>query len=85
MVRLQVEEDKRAGAATQHATKIASANQANTTMESQMQTLLAQVQALQLYNTPNHGINYGRGRGHRRGSSRGRGRDQPSSPRTPKY
>ena len=46
MVRLQVEEDKRAGAATQHATKIASANQANTTMESQMQTLLSQVLAL---------------------------------------
>ena len=42
MTRLQVDEDERATTATQHATTLASANQANTTMESQMQTLLAQ-------------------------------------------
>ena len=83
MVRLQVDEDERASTATKHATTLVSVNQDNTTMELQMQTLLAQVQALQLTNTPNHGINYGRGRG--RGAGRGRGRSQPSAPRNPKY
>ena len=34
MVRLQVDEDERTATATQHATKLASANQANATMES---------------------------------------------------
>ena len=52
MARLQVDKDEHTATATQHATKIASANQANATMESQMQTLLTQVQALQLANTP---------------------------------
>ena len=83
MARLQVDEDERTATATQHATVLVSANQANTTVESQMQTLLAQVQALQLANTPNHGSNYGRGRGH--GSGRGRGHAQLSALRTPKY
>ena len=50
-----------------------------------MQTLLAQVQALQLASTPNHGSNYGRGCGHGRGDGRGRGRARPSAPPTPKY
>ena len=85
MARLQVDEDECVATATQHAPALASANQSNATMESQMQTLLAQVQALQLANTPNHGSNYGRGRGRRRGAGRGRGRSQPSAPRTPKY
>ena len=57
MARLQVNEDELTATATQHATAIAPANQANATMESQMQTLLAQVQSLQLSNTPNHGSN----------------------------
>ena len=56
-----------------------------------MQNLLAQVQALQLSNTPNHGSNYGRGPGHRcgcgggRGDGRGRGRARPLAPPIPKY
>ena len=54
MARLQADEDKRVATDTQHATALALANQANTTMESQMQTLLAQVQALQLSNNPSH-------------------------------
>ena len=83
MARLRVEKDKLTVTATQHTTALASANQANATMESQMQTLLGQVQALQLANNPNHGRNYGRGR--RRGARRGRGSAQPSAPRTPKY
>ena len=83
MVRLQIDEDERTATSTQHATKIASANQANAMMESQMQTLLAQVQALHLAKTPNHGNNYGRGRG--RGTGRGRGRAWPSDPPTLKY
>ena len=85
MARLQVDKDEHAATATQHANALASANQANTTMESQMQTLLAQFQALQLANTPSHGINYGRGRGRGRGAGRGRGRSQPLAPRTLKY
>ena len=36
MVRLQVDKDKRVATATQHATALTSANQANATMESQM-------------------------------------------------
>ena len=48
---LQINKDECTATATQHATELASANQANTTMESQMQTLLTQVQALQLANT----------------------------------
>ena len=71
MARLQVDKDERAATATQQATTLASANQSNATMESQMQTLLAQVQALQLANTQHYGSNYGRGRGC--GAGRGRG------------
>ena len=85
MARLQVYKEERTATATQHATTLASANQANTTMDSQMQTLLAQVQDLKLANTPTHGSNSGRGRGRRRGASRGHGRAQPSYPRTLKY
>ena len=48
VARLQIDEDKRTSKFTQHATKIASANQANAKMESQMQTLLTQVQYLQI-------------------------------------
>ena len=83
MVRLQVDKDERTDTSTQHATALASTNQSNSTMELQMQTLLVQVQALQLYNTPNHGSNYGRGRS--RGAGRGRGCAQPSAQHTPKY
>ena len=36
MARLQVDEDERTATATQHANKLASANQANAMMESQM-------------------------------------------------
>ena len=56
-------------------------------MKSQMQSLLTQVQALQLANTPNHGNNYGRSRdcGRGRGAARGRRRGWPSAPLTPKY
>ena len=43
MARLQVYKDECTATATQHATKLASANQANATMESPIQTLLAQV------------------------------------------
>ena len=85
MARLKIDKYKRTSTATQHATELASANQANATMESQMQTLLAQVQALQLANTPNHGINYSRGRGRRRGDRRGRGRARLSDLPTTKY
>ena len=91
MARLQIDEYKRTATATatatQHATELASTNQANTTMESQIQTLRSQVQALQLTNTPNHGSNYGCGRGHGRGRGAGRGcrRARPSTPPTPKY
>ena len=83
MERLQVDEDERTATVTQHATALVSANQANATIEFQMQTLLAQVQALQLSNTPNHGSNYGRGRGRKHSAGRGRGRAQPSALRTP--
>ena len=62
MACLQIDKDEPTARATQHATELASSNQANATMESQMQTLLTKVQSLQLSNTPNHGINYGRGR-----------------------
>ena len=87
MACLQVDKDERNATVTQHATKLASANQANTTMESKINTVLTQVQALQLANTPNHGSNYGCGRGRRcgRGAGRGRGRARPSVPPTPKY
>ena len=81
--RLQVDKDELVATATQHATELVSDNQVNSMVELQMQTLLTQVQALQLANTPNHGSNYGRGRGH--GSGRGRGRSQPSALRTPIY
>ena len=57
MARLQVDKDKHTATATQHSTVLVSTNQANTTMELQMQTLLAQVQALQLANTPHNGSN----------------------------
>ena len=60
MARLQVDEDEHTATATQHTTKRVSANQDSTTMELQMQILLAQVQALQLDNTPHNGRNYGR-------------------------
>ena len=83
MAHLQIDKDERTATATQHSTKLASTNQANTMMESQMQTLLTQVQAFQFANTPNHGNNYGRGRGC--GAGRGRGCVQPSDPPTPKY
>ena len=72
MARLQVDEYERTATATQHATELASAKQANATMESQMKNLLDQVQDLQLANTPNYGNKYGRGRA------------QPSAPPTPK-
>ena len=85
MARLQVDKDEHTATATQHATTLASANQANATMESQMQTLPAQFQALQLANTPNHGINNGYGRGRRRNDGRGRERAQLSALCTPKY
>ena len=77
MARFRVDEDEFAATATQHATALASANKANATMDSQMQTLLTQVQALQLANTLNHGSNYSHGRG--RGAGKGRGRSQPSA------
>ena len=57
--RLKVNKEEHAATATQHATALASANQDNATMESQMQTILAQVQALNLANTPNYGSNCG--------------------------
>ena len=41
MARLQDDKDKRTATATQHATEIASENQANAKMESHMQTLLS--------------------------------------------
>ena len=87
MSRLKIYEDERIATATQHATELASANQANATMEAQMQTLLTQVQALQLANTSNHGNNHVRehGRGRGRGAGRGCGRGRPSDPLTPKY
>ena len=87
MARLQVDKDERVTTATQQANTLTSSNQANETMELQMQTLLSQVQALQLANTPNHGRNYSRGcgSGRGRGASRGRGRSQTLAPRTPKY
>ena len=71
MARLQINKDERTSTATQHKTELASANQATVTMESQIQTLLSQVQALQLSNThghqTNHGNNSGRVRSPRRG------------------
>ena len=82
MARLQIDKDECTTPATQNATELASANQANANKESQMQTILTQVQALQLANTPNHGSNYGHGRG--RGAGRGCGRARPSAPPTPK-
>ena len=85
MARLQVDEDERTATATQHATELASAHQANATMEPHMQTLLSQVQAIQLAKTPNHGSNYGHicSCGCRRG--RGHGRARPSALLTLKY
>ena len=83
MARLQVDKDEHTATATQHATTLASTNQAKVTMESQMSTLLAQVQSLQLANTPNHGNNFSRGRG--RSAGRGREHAQPSTPRIPKH
>ena len=85
MERLQINEDERTSTATQHITELASANQGNSTMESQTHTLLAQFQALQIANPSNHGKNYGRGRGRRYGAVRGRGRTRPSALPTPKY
>ena len=87
MARLQIYEDESTGIATQHATKLASVNQTNATMESEIHTLLTQVQALQLSNTQNNGNNYGRrrGRGRGLGSGRGRGPARPSALPTPKY
>ena len=83
MVRLQFDEDERTATCTQHATELVPANQSNATMESQIQTLSAQVQALQIANTPNHGSNYNRGR--RRRAGRGHGRARPSAPPTLNY
>ena len=54
IARLQVDEYERTATATQYATELVFVNQDNATMELQMQTLLAQVQALHLSNTPNH-------------------------------
>ena len=51
MTRIQIDEDERKATAAHHATKLASANEANATMESQMKTILSQVEALQLANT----------------------------------
>ena len=72
--RLRIDEDERTATATQHATEIDSTNQANAVMESLMHTLLNQVQALNLADTPYHGNNYGRGRGRGRGRGAGRSR-----------
>ena len=93
MVHLQIDEDECTATATQHATELASANQANATMDSQVQTLLSQVQSLQISNThgnqTNHGETFGRRRSRVRGlgASRGtrRGCTQSSTPLTPKY
>ena len=82
---LQIDEDKRTATATQYATEVAFANQVNAMMESQMQTLLAQVQALQLAKTHNHGSSYGRGRGRGRAAGRVRGCAQLSDLPTLKY
>ena len=49
-------QDQLLGTSTAH-TALASANKANAMMESHMQTLLAQVQAIQLANNPNYGSN----------------------------
>ena len=84
MARPQVDQDERKATGTQHATELASANQANATMDTKMQNLLAQVQALQLANTPTNGSNYGRGRSHRHAAGRGHGRARLSAPPTPK-
>ena len=83
MAQLQIDEDEHTATSTQYATELASTNQANATMEYQMQTILSQVQYLQLANThgnqTNHGSNFGCGcgRGHGCGASRGteRGRE----------
>ena len=55
MARLQIDKYKPIATATQHATKLASANQSIATMYSQMQILLSRFHALLLANTPNHG------------------------------
>ena len=85
MAHLQVNEDKHVATGTQHATALASANQANAMMESQMPNIFAHVHALQLANTPKHGSNYSHGRGRGRGASRGPWRSQPLAPHTSKY
>ena len=93
MARLQIDKDKCTSTSTQHATKLASANKVNTTMESQMKNLLSQVQALKLANTYGHQTNHGNnfecelGHRHRRGPNRGtvRGRGRSSTPNTPNY
>ena len=89
MARLQIDEDERIATATQHATELASASQANASMESQMQNLLTQIQTLQLANTPNHGNNYGCGSGRGRGRGRSARRSHrcalPSAPPTPNF
>ena len=73
VARLQIDEDESTATATQHSTEISSANQANSTMKSQIQTLLTQFQALQIANTPNDGKIYGCGHGRGRGCGSGRG------------
>ena len=60
MTRFQINEDNRTANAAQHATELVSANQANATMESQMQTLLSQVHSLQLSNTHGNQTNNGK-------------------------
>ena len=95
MVRLQIKEDKHTATTAQHVTDLASANQANATMESQMQTLLSQVHSLYIASTHGnenkHGKNFGRicgcgrGRGASRVIKRGREHRQSSTLPTPKY
>ena len=87
MARLQINEEKCTSTATEHTTELTSANQANSTMESQMQTLLNQFQAFQRTNIPNHGKNYvrRRGCGRRCGAVRDLGCVWPLDTPTPKY
>ena len=55
MARLPIDKDEQTATATQHSTKLSYVNHSNATMEYQMHTLLARVQALYLANTPNYG------------------------------
>ena len=91
MVHPQIDKDECAATDTHHATKFASVNQANATMESHIKTILYQVQALQFTNTHGHQTNHRKSFGRRRGRGRGCGSSkvtgyrQSSTPTTPKY